>query len=431
VTRTLLLAAGPGEARAALVEEDEIVELRAERAASAHAGEICLGRVIATLPGMQAALVEIGAEKPALLERKYALAPFHEGQRLVVQVVREARAEKGAAVTARLALGGAFLALTPGRPGVRVPTELQGEILRKALGPKLQEEEGVNLREGAASADVAALEADLAHLRARWSEIRARAENASPGPLEPPPSPLRRLAEETLEEWSPTVIRVDAPRLAAELRGRADVEVAPGTRALIDEAVEAALAPVIRLPGGGSLTVEPTRAATILDVDGGGAKSLLDVNKAAAREAARQIRLRNFGGQILIDFISMDAPAQRQAVLDALTHALRRDPARPQALGWSRMGLVELTRRRRHPALAELLTEPGPRRKTALTVALEALAAAERTTATRPSLRVHPDVAAAFAGPAAAARAELESRLHVPLAIESAPTLDREAFELA
>jgi Ribonuclease G/E len=430
VTRTLLLAAGPGEARAALLEEDEVVELRVERAAAARVGEVCLGRVVAVLPGMEAALVEIGAEKPALLERKHALAPFHEGQALVVQVVREARAEKGAALTARLAIGGTFLVLTPGRPGVRVPTELQGEVLRRALGPKLQEGEGVNLREGAAGAELPALEADLARLRARWSEMRARAEAAAPGPLESPPSPLHRLAAEALGEWTPASIRAESPRVAAALRGQVGVAVEPGVRALVDEAVEAALAPVVKLPAGGSLAFEPTRAATVIDVDGGGAKSLLDANKAAAHEVARQIRLRNLGGQILVDFISMEGAARRQAVLDTLAQALKRDPARPHALGWTRMGLVELTRRRRRPALAELLTEPAARRKTALTVALEALAAAERGAGTRPVLRVHPEVAAALAGPASAARAELEARLHVPLAVEVGPGLDREAFEL-
>ncbi|MBX6366791.1 MAG: ribonuclease E/G [Rhodospirillales bacterium] len=426
----LLLAAGPGEARAALLEGEEIVELRIERAAAARAGEVCLGRVVAVLPGMSAALLDIGAERPALLERKHALAPFHEGQRLVVQVVREARAEKGPAVTARLALGGALLALTPGRPGVRVPTEIQGDVLRQALLPLLGEDEGLNLRAGAAGAEMVELEADLARLRARWSEIRARAESAVPGPLETPPSPLRRLAEAAIEEWSPSTVRVDTPRIAAELRGLAEVEVAPGTRALIDEAVEAALRPVVPLPGGGSITIEPTRAATLIDVDGGGAKTLLDVNKAAAREAARQIRLRNIGGQILIDFVSMEAPPQRQAVLDVLSHALKGDLARPHALGWTRMGLVEVTRRRRHPSLLEVLTEPSDRRKTALTVALEALAAAERAAGTRPVLRVHPEVAAALDGPAAAARAELEARLHVPIAIEAASGIAREAFDL-
>lgn len=426
----LLLAAGPGEARAALLEGEEIVELRIERAATARVGEICLGRVVAVLPGMSAALLDIGAEKPALLERKHALAPFHEGQRLVVQVVREARAEKGPAVTARLALGGTLLALTPGRPGVRVPTEIQGDVLRQALLPLLGEDEGLNLRAAAAGAETAELEADLARLRARWSEIRARAETAAPGPLETPASPLRRLAEAAIEEWAPSTVRADTPRIAAELRGSVEIEVAPGTRALIDEAVEAALRPAVPLAGGGSIAIEPTRAATLIDVDGGGAKALLDVNKAAAREAARQIRLRNIGGQILIDFVSMEAPPQRQAVLDALSRALKRDPARPHALGWTRMGLVEVTRRRRHPSLLEVLTEPVGRRKTALTVALEALAAAERTAGTRPVLRVHPDVAAALDGPAAAARAELEARLHVPIAIEAAADIARESFDL-
>jgi ribonuclease G len=126
----------------------------------------------------------------------------------------------------------------------------------------------------------------------------------------------------------------------------------------------------------------------------------------------------------------MDAPAQRLAVLEAFVRALAADPARPQALGWTRMGLVEATRRRRRPALAEILSEPRPRRKTALTIALAALAAVERAGATRPLLRVAPAVAAALDGPAAAARRDVEARLHVPLAIETSSSLDPESFEL-
>jgi len=427
---TLLIAAGPGEARAALLDGDEIVELRIERMAAAHAGEVCLGHVVAVLPGMQAALLEIGAEKPALLERKHALAPLHEGQRLIVQVAREARAEKGAAVTARIALGGELLALTPGRPGVRIPTELHGDVLREVLGPQLQEEEGVNLREAASGADPAALLRDLEKQRARWSAIRTHADEAVPGPLEPPPSPLQRLLEEARVDWAPDRVQVDSHRAAAELKGRTSVEIAPEIRAEIDEAIERALTPTIALTGGGTITIETTRAATLIDVDGAGAKALLDVNKAAAREIARQLRLRNIGGQILVDFISLDAAPQRQAVLDIFTRALAADPARPHALGWTRMGLVELTRRRKRPALGELLTEAASRRKTALTVALAALAAAERSAGTRPVLRVHAEVAAALEGPAAGARRELEARLHVPLKIETPPSLDRESFEV-
>ena len=156
--------------------------------------------------------------------------------------------------------------------------------------------------------------------------------------------------------------------------------------------------------------------------------AVLAVNLAAAEMAARQIRLRNLAGAIVIDFVSMARRGDRERVGAALQQALADDPAQPQILGWTRLGHLELTRRRRHKPLAEILFErpaDGAPVKSALTTALEALRAAARQAAhfpaRAPALIVHPAVAAALAGPAASGRRELEASLARKVAIVSDP----------
>ena len=199
----------------------------------------------------------------------------------------------------------------------------------------------------------------------------------------------------------------------------------------------AALAPRVALAGGGALTIETTSAATMIDVDSGGAPAMA-TNLAAAREAARQIGIRNIAGPIVVDFIGMKGKAERERVGAELRRALARDPAAPDLLGWTRLGHMELVRKRRHPALEEILFERGQdggRVKTALTVAFAALrdlACAARAEPARAfALRAAPEVAAALAdGPARAARLELEARLGRALAIEPDPKLGRETFDI-
>jgi ribonuclease G len=165
--------------------------------------------------------------------------------------------------------------------------------------------------------------------------------------------------------------------------------------------------------------------------------AVLGVNLAAAEVAARQIRLRDLAGAIVIDFISMERRGDRERVAAALRQALAGDPAEPQILGWTRLGHVELTRRRRHKPLAEILFDRpagGVPVKSALTTALEALRAASRQAlhqpARAPSLVVHPTVAAAFAGPAAAALSQLEAALARPVSVVSDPLRGRDTFDI-
>ncbi|MFQ5765740.1 MAG: ribonuclease E/G, partial [Rhodospirillales bacterium] len=196
-----------------------------------------------------------------------------------------------------------------------------------------------------------------------------------------------------------------------------------------------ALSPVVALPGGGSLIVSQTPALTAIDVNSGGAdagsreQTALEVDLEAAAEAARQVRLRNISGLIVIDFVPVRDAGHKRQVLDALRDAATGDPAGPHVVGHTRMGLVEMTRRRHGPSLLEIMGEPWPAgaepapAKSSLTLALDALRGTLREArgkgAPRLVLRVPPAVAEAIQGPARTALEEAEGLLGV--AIEPAP----------
>jgi ribonuclease G len=304
---------------------------------------------------------------------------------------------------------------------------------------------------GAARADLAA---DAENLRARWRAIEAvRARARAPMPLESAPTPLLRL----LAQFAPTApdaIIIDERAAFAEARGwltRHHPELAERltlhreTQPLFEHYgvagdIAAALAPRVLLPDGGALTIELSAAATMIDVDSSagtsGGKAHLATNLAAAREAARQIRLRALAGPIVIDFIGMRDRRDRDRVRDALASALA-DDVDTEVLGWTRLGHLEVVRKRRESPLAELLFERiagGGFVKTAMTVALEALRVLVREADAAPAralvLHVHPEVAEVLAGDAGGARQELEARLGRPIEIVAVPGRAREGFDI-
>jgi ribonuclease G len=215
------------------------------------------------------------------------------------------------------------------------------------------------------------------------------------------------------------------------------LEIQDGLHDAMAALIETALEPRVTLACGGVITIETTAAAAMIDVDSGGAAAMA-ANLEAARAAARQIRLRNIAGPIVIDFIAMTGHGQRERVAAALGRALDGDPAAPELLGWTRLGHFELARKRRHPALEEMLFERAPggaRIETALTVALEALRdlarEAQASPARAPALRVAPEIAAALSdGNARAARVSLEARLGRPITITAEPGRARAAFDI-
>jgi ribonuclease G len=204
-----------------------------------------------------------------------------------------------------------------------------------------------------------------------------------------------------------------------------------------------ALADTVALPGGGSVHIEVTQTAVLIDVDTGSAetgspeRTGLAVNLAAVKVIARQIRLRNLGGGIVIDFVGLEDRKLRERVRDTLEKAIISDPARPQILGWTRLGHLELVRPRRARPLAEALLEPrhgGALTRSTVTIAHEVLRALRREARTQPGrkwrLTVSPDVAAVFAGEVAAALRTLDERFGRPVSIATDPSFDRHRFQI-
>src|SRR6185437_4000008 len=335
VSGTLLIAASPGELWAALVGEEGLCALRVFRSESSRGrvGEIILGRVVALKPELPAALVDIGVARPAFLSAEdampgSAITALTQGAAITVQVTKEARADKAVGVSTRLRLAGRFVDLTPGRARVSAAKAVppaERERLLAALREIAGAGEGFVLRAaaGVAAADLAA---DVESLRARWRAIEAaRARAEAPAPLEPPPAPLATLLA-AFAPVMPEAIVIDergafaAARLWLARHSPALVERLSLHRELeplfehhgVAGDIAAVLSPRVLLPQGGALTIELTAAATMIDVDSGGAArgrsaaaGVLAVNLAAAQEAARQIGLRNLAGPIVIDFVGM------------------------------------------------------------------------------------------------------------------------------
>ena len=282
----------------------------------------------------------------------------------------------------------------------------------------------------------------------RWCEIVDRASRLEPpARLDPAASFAAALAGSL--SGAPDEILVDDPAAIPELRAaflNSGVAHLPETEwpidldAVFDEALSATLA----LPGGGSVHFEATRAGMLIDVDtgtpetGSPERTGWMANLAAAGTIARQIRLRNLGGGIIVDFVGLDSRSAREQLRAALAEALAPDPAVPQLLGWTRLGHFELVRSRRRRPLAEALLEPrlgGALVKTAVTVSHEALRALRRAARAQPGQRwrltVAPDVAAALAGAAADAVRQAEQRFARSIAIEADPGCERERFQIS
>lgn len=461
----LLIACSPGELWAALVQEGELAGLRVLRAGGrGRAGEMFLGRVAALRPELPAALIDIGMDRAGFLSAEDMAPPggitgLHEGQAVLVQVTKEARADKATGLSMRPRIAGRLLVLTPTRPGIaaeRVPDAQERRRLIEALTELAQPGEGLSARAAAAGSSAATLSNEIESLRVRWREIEAKARaGGPPRSLDESATPLA-LALEEFAPASPDAIVLDDGAVHAEARRwltQHHPELAErtslhrGTAPLFEERsvagqIAAVLAPQVALPRGGRITLEPTAAATLIDVDMGSGdgrgrdagRAILEANLAAAKEVARQIRLRDLAGPIVVDFIGMQRREQRERVRDALAAALGGDA---ELLGWTRLGHFELVRRRRRAPLAELLfarAADGGWVKTPLTVALEALRAMTQAAALTPPrapvLHLHPEVAAALDGPAKAARQELERRLGRTIAILSEPGRARESFDI-
>lgn len=466
----VVLDAVPGEVRAALIDAaGEVVEFRVERAdRPSLVDAVFLGRVAAVNRGLDAAFVDIGVGRDGFLGLADArpegmqgggdtiAAHAGEGDAVLVQVTRDAIAEKGPRLTRRLSFAAPALVYLPGGRGAVLSKRIDDKMARQrlhdwaeaTLGPA----EGAVIRTQAAAAGTDELDTALATLRRRWREIEAAAAEArAPIRLTPAPSD----AVQTVLDWAGEgisgidVADGDAARALAEALAPAApdlaglVAAAPEGLGLFEarglqEALEAALDPVVPLPSGGRLILEETAALVACDVDTGGAgggRAALETNLEAAAALARELRRRELAGLVIVDFAPLKRADDRARLAARVRESVAADPATCHVAGFTRFGAFEMTRRRRRPSLPEVLT--GGRRvpaKSPESVAFEAVrrvpSAATGAKGRPLAVHAHPDVLAAYDGPAREALAWLARHLGLELGRVAEPTWPRDVFEV-
>ena len=376
MSRTLVLDRVAAGVRIGLLDDDRLLEVDLANPDPAAPGAICLGRVRSIAHELDGAFVDCGLGADAFLNARDARAlsgasrsagiagQVSEGQAVLVQIRRQAAAGKGPRITTDIALPGLFLLH---RPLVRSRQAGQQERAEALLPGG-----GFTLRPAALHATDQELLDAAECLRRSFAGIETRAGTSRPPALlAAPPEPLHRLL---LDHFSPELERLvsgdQALLIAARrwlerswprwLESSARLEYLPqafeasGAAEQLDEA----LGREVALPGGGSLIIEPTAALTAIDVNGAGQP--LEVDLAAAREVARQLRLRRIGGLVVIDFVDLEGKRDRARLDAALRQAFADDPATVQLYPMSPLGLVELSRQRLGPSLAERLGSTSP-----------------------------------------------------------------------
>ena len=381
MTRELFVNVMPTEVRAALVEDGRLTDLVLERSERASLiGDVYLGRVERVMNG--AAFVDIGMARSGFLGEGWRNGgdPVHEGEAIVVQVLKDATGTKGAQLSRRLALPGRYLVYTPLQDRMTVSRQIADDNERARLVGLAEEiarpGEGFILRTAAVGAGRAELEIDARDLRESWGAIEDALTTAKPPScLHADADPvLRILRDHALgdvdsirldDRAAVTAAREFCEQVMEGMAQRVKHHVGPADMFRqfdIEEEIERLCQRRVPLPSGGSLVIETTEALTAIDVnsgrfDAGPEQTAFLTNCEAATEAVRQIRLRNIAGLIVVDFIQMDEESHRNKVLSLLESAAAADRNATRVLGFSNAGLVEITRRRRREPFLNIMTD--------------------------------------------------------------------------
>jgi len=402
----ILINVTPFETRVALTSQGIVQELHIERSMQrGQVGNLYLGRVARVLPGMQSAFIDIGQDRAAFIHVSDLRQNRHtrsqgdpvttipmekllfEGQTLLVQVIKDPMGTKGARLTTHISLAGRMLVYLPHEPHIGISQKIEGEDERTTLRNRIQalagpdENGGFIVRTQAEAAADAELLADLDYLRALWANIQTRIKQQPvPSAIYVEPTLAQRVLRDMVTPDTRS-ITVDSRTVTQELLDWAE-RYTPSVRdrihhyrgnrplfdtASVDEEIDGALARRVELKSGGYLIIDQTEALTTVDVNTGsfvGGRNFNDTifktNLEAAVAIARQLRLRNLGGIIVLDFIDMDDPEHQAAVLAELAKALAKDRTRTTISGFSQLGLVEMTRKRTRESLAHQLCETCP-----------------------------------------------------------------------
>ncbi|WPB55217.1 ribonuclease G [Xylophilus sp. GOD-11R] len=406
----ILINWSPQETRVAVIEHGAVQELHVERTLERGlVGNIYLGKVSRVLPGMQSAFIDIGLERAAFLHvadvwhahaegevpqrQAQPLVPIErqvfEGQALMVQVIKDAIGTKGARLSTQVSIAGRLLVYLPQDDHIGVSQKIPPEQ-RDALRARLQALTGERaegggggfiLRTNGEDASDAELAEDIAYLRKTWGRIRNEALRLPPKSLLYQDLNLLQRVLRDLASEETQSIRIDS-REQLELLKAFGAEYMPATASrlqhytgerpifdlyTVDEEIARALGRRVDLKSGGYLIIDQTEALTTIDVNTGGYvgarnfdDTIFKTNLEASQAIARQLRLRNLGGMVIVDFIDMVREDHRGMVLGEFRKQLARDRVKTSAGGFSPLGLVEMTRKRTRESLAHMLCEPCP-----------------------------------------------------------------------
>ena len=399
MSEDVLINVTPMEIRVALVENGVLQEVYIERSTrKGIVGNIYQGKVVRVLPGMQAAFVDIGLERAAFIHvsevaERDAVNPsdqigdyLREGQSLVVQVTKDPISAKGARLTTHLSIPSRYLVYMPEQSHVGVSQRIEDEAERERLKllvstalTEADETSGYILRTAAEGAGEDEILADIKFLTRLWQSVKKRITSAKAPSVIYDDLPLHLRTMRDLVSLKTEKIRIDSRENYAKLKAFAEefipevgqrVEYYPGERPIFDiysveDEIQKALDRKAQLKSGGYLIVEQTESMTTIDVNTGafvGSRNLEETiyktNLEAATAIGRQLRLRNLGGIIIIDFIDMEDEEHKRQVLRMLEKVLDVDHAKTKITGVSELGLVEMTRKRTRESLGQTLCEP-------------------------------------------------------------------------
>ena len=404
----ILINWAPQETRVAMVENGAVQELHVERTLERGlVSNVYLGKVTRVLPGMQSAFIDIGLERAAFLHVADVWHPpqegetisaartaaaqipiekqVFEGQSLLVQVIKDPIGTKGARLSTQISIAGRLLVFLPQDEHIgvsqKIPLAQREELRARLLALAGAEGGGFILRTNGEDASDAELAEDIRYLRKAWARIKnAALRLPATSLLHQDLSLLQRVLRDMVGEGTQT-IRVDSreqfqalQEFGAEFMPSAvdKLQHYKGERPIfdlyaIDEEIAKAMARRVDLKSGGYLMVDQTEALTTVDVNTGGYvgarnfdDTIFKTNLEAAQAIARQLRLRNLGGIVIVDFIDMARAEHRQAVLDEFSKQLAKDRVKTMLGDFSQLGLLEMTRKRTRESLAHMLCQPCP-----------------------------------------------------------------------
>jgi ribonuclease G len=405
MSQEILINVTPQETRVALVENGLLQEIHIERnAARGIVSNVYVGKVVRILPGMQAAFVDIGLERTAFLhtsdiypnalndttdntkEDDCISRKLHDGQKLVVQVIKDPIGSKGARLTTQLAIPARNLVFLPFSSHIGISQRIERESERKRLKDLVKSqlgdsEGGYIIRTIAEMASEEEIRSDIAILDKIWQRLKAKQEGSEPGDVIYHDLPLAVRTVRDMVRDNVEKVRIDSKetwKVASELATEflpelaERVEYYPGERPIFDlysieDEIEKALSREVPLKSGGHIVIDQTEAMITIDVNTGAfvghrnqEETLFKTNLEAAQAIARQLRLRNIGGIIIIDFIDMIEAEHQRQVLRALKRGLSKDRAKNYITEMTSLGLLEVTRKRTRESLEHILCEVCP-----------------------------------------------------------------------